>query len=481
MHKRNFNQIQLLLFIISCLFTMNVQSQTYTHEQFGLIEHLPHDSIAYGGSSVKFPISINKLSNADSKHIMGIETLGFGKVNRSTNGGTSWEVVFLDTTRFYSNFIEKRFISISYPVPSMAIIVGDSGMILKTVDMGKTWSEKKYSDTTFFFDLVQMKDSSTGYISGLYRNKSVSSTVFSMRLLKTVDAGETWTPIALPDNLPPESSISDIQYIGESGITLYIASFGRTAGWLLISPDMGKNWTLKPVTMIPQEKYIDMWSITIDKQGVLWGGGFEKVDPNNNSSYVTQILRSTDDGKTWEYMLNTLGVRYERVTKVRFMNSTHGVASTSGYSLIYTIDGGNTWKIDTSAITKYKSVFGFSYNNAICLDTNTIIATCQARAGTIKATRQKTSSVVDEHDKSYGEIQNITQEMHMIDVSAFRGNVQVSLFDDMGRLLQSQSEYVYPSQNKEITLNLHNLSSGVYYYTIKDDSKMVSNRILRVK
>ncbi|MEN9829180.1 MAG: Secretion system C-terminal sorting domain [Bacteroidota bacterium] len=71
--------------------------------------------------------------------------------------------------------------------------------------------------------------------------------------------------------------------------------------------------------------------------------------------------------------------------------------------------------------------------------------------------------------------------MHMIDVSAFRGNVQVSIFDDMGRLLQSQSEYVYPSQNKEITLNLHNLSSGVYYYTIKDDSKMVSNRILRVK
>ncbi|MFN5007208.1 MAG: hypothetical protein ACK5GO_06910 [Ignavibacteria bacterium] len=91
---------------------MNVQSQTYTHEQLGLIEHLPHDSIAYGGSSVKFPISINKLSNADSKHIMGIETLGFGKVNRSTNGGTSREVVFLDTTRFYSNFIEKRFISI---------------------------------------------------------------------------------------------------------------------------------------------------------------------------------------------------------------------------------------------------------------------------------------------------------------------------------------------------------------------------------
>jgi hypothetical protein len=163
------------------------------------------------------------------------------------------------------------------------------------------------------------------------------------------------------------------------------------------------------------------------------------------------------------------------------MNSTHGVASTSGYSLIYTIDGGNTWKIDTSAITKYKSVFGFSYNNALCLDTNTIIATCQARAGTIKATRQKTSSVVDEQDKSYGEIQNITQEMHMIDVSTFRGNVHVSLFDDMGRLLQSQKEYVYPSQNKEITLNLHNLSSGVYYYTIQDDSKIVSNRILRVK
>jgi photosystem II stability/assembly factor-like uncharacterized protein len=99
--------------------------------------------------------------------------IGGDNIYRTLDGGDTWTLQYISG---WNNMIH----SISFPIAPKGIAVGENGLILRTTNMGFTWTPSE-SGTDYTLFSVCMPDIDTGYIVG--------DRVF----LKTVNGGESWT------------------------------------------------------------------------------------------------------------------------------------------------------------------------------------------------------------------------------------------------------------------------------------------------
>ncbi|MEI7727752.1 MAG: T9SS type A sorting domain-containing protein, partial [Bacteroidota bacterium] len=150
--------------------------------------------------------------NANTGYIVGGQHLpgGDGIILKTTDGGRTWTELSCGTT--------NNLYSVFFPDANNGYAVGDSGTILKTTNGGTTWT-KLSTGTTHFFVSVYFTDANTGYVVGEGET-----------ILKTTNGGtfveETISPeqtfIIYPNPANDKISItSNRKLTGETIITIF--------------------------------------------------------------------------------------------------------------------------------------------------------------------------------------------------------------------------------------------------------------------
>jgi photosystem II stability/assembly factor-like uncharacterized protein len=127
----------------------------------------------------------NTGTNATLKSVFFIDentgwVCGFGVVLKTTNGGANWNSYALSSSYFNS---------ITFTGGGTGWICGDNGKLYKTTDMGTSWNLISTGTTKNLVN-IRFADPSTGIIAGCMRT-----------VLKTTDYGQNWTSLLETDSL----------------------------------------------------------------------------------------------------------------------------------------------------------------------------------------------------------------------------------------------------------------------------------------
>ncbi len=234
---------------------------------------------------------------------------------RTTDGGANW----FDLNHQFQGPIYQ---DVCLPLSPQTRIVasnGEGAQIWKTTNDGASWTMVlSHNGTTGIPDLDLLPDGSLVAVST------------AADLLRSTDAGNTWTNFTRIAGPPDRSSLNAIDVI-PSGIGF---AGGWSSNWVATS-DGGRNWFNPPATPGLQETF----AITVrDPQFILAGG----VGTNGHSD----VRRSTDGGVTWT--THSLSANYTGYPEglVALPDGTCYCATAGGTGINYVFrstDGGTTW------------------------------------------------------------------------------------------------------------------------------------------
>jgi photosystem II stability/assembly factor-like uncharacterized protein len=240
---------------------------------------------------------------------------------------------------------------IEFLTDSIVLAIGERGVLIRSEDAGLTWNvlpQLPYYDYKSFF----FTDSLTGYACGSINNAgiiiktidgglhwnileesgptgigSTQSIWFTSdsvgycgsfkKILKTTDAGETWSET----NFSANTSHYDIEFINDS------VGFSAAGDKLYRTINAGNTWSQVLVDSENSIRYISFANDTI---------GFV-------STYSSEVYRTTNAGATW----TLFGVPFSWVVDaMQFVNDSTGFVACGSNTLYYrTTDSGASWAL----------------------------------------------------------------------------------------------------------------------------------------
>lgn len=210
----------------------------------------------------------------------------FGKVFRSTNGGTAWH--------------------------TRNIPVNSNGLCL-AADPG---------------------DSSTVYV-GLTSNISSST---NKVIVKSSDAGTTWVAFDLTPVLPVGWNIVDIAVDPDNGQTIFaVGTSGLSDARVVASFDGGATWENRSSNL---PSGIPYKAVAIAGQKVFVGGG------QLFGSQYMGVYASDNAGLTWTNISATFPNKVSNDILVDPADANNIYVATEGDGIYWSADGGNTWNFD---------------------------------------------------------------------------------------------------------------------------------------
>ncbi len=227
-----------------------------------------------------------------------------GIIARTTDAGKSWLRPLSRTTRSLKGIDISR---------SVAVAVGDSGTILRSTDAGAHWSSHN---------------------SGMNKNlravhivneRVVVAVGHEGAILRSSDTGQTWHSILYPI---PVALVS--VSFGDSlhGVALLSSTFSQR---VLRTSNGGLSWT---------DSIVSRSDFGITKEVFLTESGFGYVSTMNVQSTILTTPCTRDFGRTW--FLDTVGV--SRTNSVFCSNSGRVVFAGNDGSILQSTDGGRTWE-----------------------------------------------------------------------------------------------------------------------------------------
>jgi photosystem II stability/assembly factor-like uncharacterized protein len=191
-------------------------------------------------SSLTLPSGINTMSAisfTDPDH--GVMVGTNGKVNYTSNGGTSWVPYTFGTSRFWGVDIKGKY---GYGGNS-------SGTIIRTTDGGAVWTNFSSAGGMYIYDVDVVNDSVAFIATGLQENS----------IYRTKDYGVTW-------DLMYNTSIASLFSVAFANDTVGFAAGQQ--GQFYFTTDAGVNWT-----KVPCDSNYDFFSIDITNfpQGIISG------------------------------------------------------------------------------------------------------------------------------------------------------------------------------------------------------------------
>ncbi len=248
--------------------------------------------------------------------------VGSKDILKTTNGGKHWELIA------QSEFDLR---SVSFFDPLHGLCAGGDWLhefsgIIMTSDGGINWNKNSSTITDRYINKIKFLNSDTGYAVGS------NSNTFGGFILKTTDAGNTWSALNNGDDY---YWINDLSLPDEK--TIFVVG---QSGQILKSNDAGASW----------QKQNSNTTETLNAVFFL----------NANTGYVVgdnqTILKTTDGGNTW---IKQVSPKTQHLYSVWFKNENTGYIASYDWEidsctvLLTTTDGGLNWK--------KKSIGGVSY------------------------------------------------------------------------------------------------------------------------
>ena len=424
-------------------------------------------------------------------------------------------------------------------------VVGENGLIYKTIDCGNSWEK-------IFIGTHDMK-------LGLhFVNENFGCVAGYQHVITTSDGGENWQK-------------QDSLYFRGYGSVFFIDSlYGWATGlrnWTWPSgaeihktTDGGNNWQVQSGPHSARATFFI-------NRNVGWAiGGYEDYDPTHGgwSDYYGFIFKTTDGGENWiQY-----GKTYSNIlTSVYFVDSLKGwIGSKGGNPLVSlrTTDGGNTW-LETEYPTNANSIFftdsltgyavGGPFGNysrtidgGITWVESTIYPTYSREYYSVFFSSNEIGWIVGEKGEFYKTVNggddwnpiNIGTNLDLYDVyfvsnevgwicgdnglimkttnggitfieeennPSFNNDfvleqnypnpfnamttigfsipkpsfIKISIYNILGQLVKIFSNKYYSSGNYKLTIDANGLSSGVYIYRLESKDKAVTKKFVLIK
>jgi photosystem II stability/assembly factor-like uncharacterized protein len=281
-------------------------------------------------------------------------------VYKSTDAGKTWKHMGLELTRQIS------WIRIDPTNPDIVYLAAQGAThgpsadrgVYKSIDGGANWTKVLFVDNnTGCADLAMDMNNPRILYAAMWEYQRLPWEIKSggpgSGLYKSTDAGLTWNKIqnGLPTALG-KMSVSVSRANSEKVYALVESDTEKELGGLFVSNDAGKNWNrISKDHRLTQRAwyYIEVFA-----------------DPSNeNVVYVLNSpgLRSTDGGKTWEYMGGTHGDYHQ--LWIHPKNSSNMIVANDGGAAV-TFNTGKVWSTQanqpTSQIYRVNADHLFPYN-----------------------------------------------------------------------------------------------------------------------
>lgn len=273
----------------------------------------------------------------------------WGRVLRSTDRGVTWS--------------EQSLVNEHYSValtPSGRGMIGSTGRIFGTNDMGETWTLIHRGTVGATMNKMSFADADTGVVAAWTQTGAIES-----GMVRTTDGGRTWKVSPGGGGLGVHIRADGVGCRGGS-----TGSFARTTDQFATSiPGTGPSvaircvWSLSATTHIVAGGYVNGGIYRTTNNGTSWtyvydqGNVYDLFFVNDQLGFAVGeggfSVRTTDGGLTWAPMNETMG---NDQFSVFFFNEQLGwmVGATCGAR---TTDGGDTWE-SMCAIPGYaKSIF----------------------------------------------------------------------------------------------------------------------------
>jgi photosystem II stability/assembly factor-like uncharacterized protein len=234
-------------------------------------------------------------------------------------------ILYADGWRRATSPTESSVSSSFFLFNSIGWYVGDNGLVKKTIDGGKTWTDLN-TGITDNLKSVYFVNANIGFIGGS-----------GGKLFKTINGGTSWSSITVTGAVTGSSNIVSIYFANEQ--KGWVVSSTSSAGKVLQTIDGGITWTTGVDNTAGDLEAMDFFN---EASGIVVGGGVGKCD-----------LYYTTNGATWtKATAPSFPAGYTR-TDIRgvFMVNQNVAYATGWGSLIgaqasihlKTIDGGATW------------------------------------------------------------------------------------------------------------------------------------------
>jgi photosystem II stability/assembly factor-like uncharacterized protein len=213
-----------------------------------------------------------------------------GVVLRSVDSGKSWKRLHIpDAESLDFRGVQAFEENIAYV---MASGEGDNSRIYKTLDGGKTWI-KQYSDSrkAFFLDAIACSDESHCF--------ALSDPVDGKFLLVSTEDGQHWRELSgdnMPAALPNEGAFAaSNSSLAIEGKDLYFGT-GGPAARVFHSAELGRTWSVAATPIYSGKASAGIFSLAVDGDVILAVGG----DYQNPKLVQNLAAVSHDAGKTWK-------------------------------------------------------------------------------------------------------------------------------------------------------------------------------------
>ncbi|OQA85766.1 MAG: Ycf48-like protein precursor [Bacteroidetes bacterium ADurb.Bin234] len=357
------------------------------------------------------------------------------------------------------------------------IVCGDSGTILKTINSGINW-ENKISGTDYNLNVIKFANKNIGYIGGGNINNGI--------LLKTIDGGETWSPI-LTDSI---HSIIDIFVIDAD--TVYFLQYW--SGKLMKSIDGGNTWNK---TLITDEYIFNIFMI--DSVGYIvtnnafyktvnYANSWKKLEINFSPRYLHNLTLSSscifftnvDTGfyTDSQYPIRTIdgfsnyfenetwgGMSVHARMKILPNHIGYFIKSMVDICIIFkTIDNGNTWEVD-------KYIPGYTYFFAI--DGYDTVFYLTSENGIIYRTPEITNNIQTYNNIEIDIFPNPVT--HQLTIANEQCQIkEIRMYNIVGKEVKNFMVY-----NTEIILDVSDLQKGIYFIKIISDQGSITKKIVK--
>ncbi len=311
----------------------------------------------FAGQRDTLPIIIHGIDCADSMNCFAIGDAAriCNIIYRTTDAGRSWDVAYFAD---FDTIIErpKRFTflleSISYPTLNKCVAGGDSGIVFKTDDGGKTWHRVNtpifYEDTYLLYkeiETIKMFDSTYGVAR-------------CVRLFYTSDGGNNWVEISLPDTNIQNRFPKGVDIITPTTIYawVYCRQLSENCPYrytFMRTYDLGKHWEFFDASVTEWGKKM---YFADSLNGWIVGG----VPTGIGDTEIGKIIATSDGGRSWNIQfLDSLKPQLIELLDVSFHDKNNGIAVARAGQTLITTDGGKNWIADNIGVDLSKVMFLF--------------------------------------------------------------------------------------------------------------------------
>jgi photosystem II stability/assembly factor-like uncharacterized protein len=213
-----------------------------------------------------------------------------------------------------------------YSLDSLNVIaVGDSGRILRTTDAGSTWTSQHPKDSINFWD-VHLADSLTGVAVGTYGRVTI-----------TTNGGVTWQDYHTPG---PIGHI--VCHAFDSKRYCSINFWDTLEG----SSDGGSTWKGRQIVLLRPNDSVG-WYREINAAHFFDQLHIVAVGLRDSAGIGALAFVTTDGGVTWHQTFDSVTKAASEFLSLDFADSLFGIGGARNNYYYLTTDGGYSWQVDT--------------------------------------------------------------------------------------------------------------------------------------